>query len=92
MKHSIKSKSEEKVRAILQQFRRDSKMSRSQWDSFCKRYATRNISTVIQMLTEEYGTLPINARALIQKELQTEVKKTFIYNACFCENSTLYNK
>ena len=53
MRHSVKTKSEEKIRAILQQFRRDSKMSRSQWDSFCKRYATRNINTERSLSMQE---------------------------------------
>lgn len=46
------------ARDILNRFRIDMEMTDIEYINFCKRYATRNISTVIWYLSKLYGKLP----------------------------------
>ena len=62
------------VSAMLRKFKEDTGMSNAEWRIFCKRYAGRNISSVVSYLEDYYGDLPKNVGGYIQKELKSQVK------------------
>ena len=59
-----------KVRDALEQYRKDSHMDEKNWMRFCRRYATRDVSTITEMLSENYEKLPKYAAAIVRKELE----------------------
>lgn len=59
------------IREILLRLKKDRKMSDIEWHKFCKRYATRDVSTVIWLLTRNYGNMPKGIGEQIKQELQT---------------------
>lgn len=60
------------ARDILNRFRTDMEMTDIEYINFCKRYATRNISTVLWYLSKIYGKLP---KEIDEKVIRIELSK-----------------
>ena len=58
------------IRDMLIRLKRDRNMTDIEWYKFCKRYASRDISTVVWLLTKLYGNLPKGIGKQIQEEMK----------------------
>lgn len=65
------------VRELLLTYKKDKKMSDMEWRKFCKRYATRNVSTVVWEMKVLYGELPKNISVKIQEQMQAFCTELF---------------
>lgn len=65
------------VRELLLTYKKDKKMSDMEWRKFCKRYATRNVSTVVWEMKVLYGELPKNISVQIQEQMQAFCTELF---------------
>lgn len=57
------------ARELLFRLRSDMEMTEFEYTSFCKRYAKRNISTVMWCLSQLYGKLPKGIDKTIRIEI-----------------------
>ncbi len=63
------------VKLALANFRKDMEMSNAEYLRFCKRYASRPVSTVVGEFSKRYGPMPRNAADMLHMELQNELKR-----------------
>lgn len=59
---------------ILDNLKEESKMSKEEWISFCRRYHNRNASTISHILNERYNIV------ISQDVLASEIKKSIMLN------------
>lgn len=63
------------AKKLLRRFKKDTGMNKAEYRTFCKRYSTRNMTTIIQFMREHYGALPKDIGKQLQAEMLTELKK-----------------
>lgn len=57
---------------LLERLRKDMEMTETEYANFCRRYATRNIATVIWYMSMTYGKLPKGAEKAVKSEMKRE--------------------
>lgn len=58
---------------LLERLRKDMEMTETEYINFCRRYATRNIATVMWYMSTTYGKLPKD----IDKAVKSKMKKEY---------------
>lgn len=59
---------------LIHCFRRDYRLFGVRWVRFCKRYGSRNIATVIQLIKVKYGEAPAEFRNYFREEIKKITK------------------
>lgn len=54
---------------LIRRFRRDYKLFGTRWARFCRRYMSRNVTTVIRLIKSQYGDVPVAFRKYFLKEI-----------------------
>lgn len=55
---------------ILCRFKKDCGLSGTHWKRFCKRYVSRNVTTVMRFIRVQYGDVPSAFREHLIKEMR----------------------
>lgn len=55
---------------LLERLRKDMEMTETEYINFCRRYAARNIATVMWYMSTTYGKLPKGADKAVKSEMK----------------------
>lgn len=55
---------------LLERLRKDMEMTETEYINFCRRYATRNIATVMWYMSMAYGKLPKGTDKAVKSEMK----------------------
>lgn len=61
---------------LLERFRKDMKMTETEYINFCRRYAQRNITTVIWYMSISYGKLPKGTDKALKCRMMNVLKRS----------------